>query len=464
MINSKILMLKLRRFVKHLYQLRRQRLSPRRKITTVGFYSSSLLWILLFCLLALSGCQTFPASKSDQVIHITLWQGINPPPNRDVLQRLVDKFNHTHANIQVDSLYVGQQDQQMPKILAAVVGNAPPDLLWYNPTISGQLVELGAISPLDDKLTNSSAIKEIDPTLYASMQYKNQLWSVPFATNNVGVFYRPSLFKAAGITKLPQTWEEFKQVAKKLTRDFNHDGRIDQYGLLLPAGKGEFTVFTWLPFMWSSGGKLVNDHYQNAAGVILADNQGAKAALEFWRSLLIDNVAVLSAPERGYEINDLVTGKVAMQITGPWSLGEFQQSGVDFDVFPIPIKDNPATIIGGENLFLFKTTLEREQAAFKFIEYAMSADFQTALALGTGYLPVNLKSRQSPEYQQFLEKQPQIKVFLEQAKFGRSRPIFPGYNRISDNLGRAIEAVLLGKSSPREALTASQQRLDLIFD
>jgi multiple sugar transport system substrate-binding protein len=461
-------MYQLRRFVKNMRQLHQRRFFAfhiyQRKTKKVRFYIHSLLWVLLLCLLALGGCEILPTPKADKVIHLTLWQGVNPPPNRDILQKLVDKFNLTHPNIQVESLYVGQQDQQMPKILSAVVGNAPPDLLWYNPTISGQLVELGAILPLNDKLAKSSVIKEIDPTLYASMQYKNLLWSVPFATNNVGVYYRPSLFKDAGITKLPQTWTEFKQVAKKLTRDINNDGKIDQYGLLLPGGKGEFTVFTWLPFMWSSGGKLVNDHTQNAAGVNLADNQGAIFALEFWRSLLTEKIAILSAPERGYEINDLVTGKVAMQITGPWSLGEFQQSGVDVDVFPIPININPATIIGGENLFIFKTTPEREQAAFQFAEYAMSADFQTELALGTGYLPVNLKSRQSPEYQKFLAKQPQIKVFLEQAKFGLSRPIFPGYNRISDNLGRAIEAVLLGKNSPREALKASQQRLDLIFD
>ncbi len=50
---------------------------------------------------------------------------------------------------------MGQQDQQIPKILIAVLGNRPPDLLWYNPTIAGQLVELEAIIALDDKLAKS---------------------------------------------------------------------------------------------------------------------------------------------------------------------------------------------------------------------------------------------------------------------------------------------------------------------
>ncbi|MBW4600139.1 MAG: ABC transporter substrate-binding protein [Calothrix sp. FI2-JRJ7] len=425
---------------------------------------SGLLVVLLCTIFLITGCQA-PSNTSNNngVIRLTLWQGVNPPPNRDVLQKLVDKFNQTHPDIQVESLYAGQQDQQMPKILAAVVGNAPPDLLWYNPTIGGQLVELNALIPLDEYLNKSPVKAEIDPALFESMEYKQKIWSVPFATNNVGVFYRPSLFKAAGV-EVPKTWEEFRQVAKKLTRDTNNDGQIDQHGMVLPLGKGEFTVFTWLPFMWSGAGDLINGESQVAGAVELANNKGAVSALELWRNLITDGSAVLSGPERGYETDALVAGKVAMQLTGPWTLGEFQAKGIDFGVFPIPVGQRPATSIGGENLFLFKTAPEREKAAFKFAEYALSEEFQTELALGTGYLPINIKSRQNPKYLEFAKKQPAVKIFLDQAKYGRSRPIFPGYNRVSENIGRAVESVLLGKTSPTEALKQSQQRLDLIFN
>lgn len=47
-----------------------------------------------------------------------------------------------------------------------------------------------------------------------------------------------------GITELPQTWDELRLVAKKLTDDMNSDLRADRYGLLLPLGKGEWTVFS----------------------------------------------------------------------------------------------------------------------------------------------------------------------------------------------------------------------------
>lgn len=438
--------------------------------------------VVALCLLLgllFTACDSQPpeaATPSSQpsVIQLTLWQGVNPPPNRDVLQKLVDRFNQQHADIHVESLYVGQGDQQMPKILAAVVGNAAPDMLWFAPMLTGQLVELDALRPLDDLLAVSPFKDDLDRALFETMTYQGQTWSIPFGTNNVGIYYRPSLFKAAGITELPKTWDELRQVAQRLTRDLNGDGRADQHGILLPLGKGEWSVFTWLPFMWSGGGELTEAkeilQYGNrintgsvATESVSIVNKGAIAALQLWRDLIQDGSAVLSQPERGYELDGFLAGKVAMQLSGPWTLGQLQSTKVDFGVMAIPTGTRPATASGGENLFIFKSTPARERAAFTFAEYVMSEEFQTEWAIGTGYLPTNLKSRKNPAYQAFKAKQPAVEVFLTQAQYGRSRPIFPGYNRISDNLGRAIEATLLGRSSPTEALEASQQRLNLIF-
>ncbi len=415
---------------------------------------------LLCCFMGLWGCGF--SAQEPTPLKLTLWQGVNPPPNREILQTLVDRFNRSHPDIQVESVYVGQPDQQMPKILAAVVGNAPPDLLWFNPTLTGQLIELEAIRPVGDWLAQSPVKDQIDPALFSSMRYEDRLWSMPFGANNVGIFYRPSLFKAAGIETLPETWNEFRSVAKRLTQDTNQDGRIDQHAIQLALGKGDFAIFTWLPFLWSAGGNLETAPTQAAPRINLMQ-QGAITALQFWQDLVKDGSAILSQPERGYELDNFLTGKTAMQISGPWTLGQLQQTGVDFGVFPMPTQDKASTALGGENLFVLKTTPERERAAFTFAEYAASESFQTEWALGTGYLPVNLKSREAPEYKAFVQKQPSLKVFLDQMSVAQSRPIFPGYQRVSDALGRALESTLLGDRKPEAALQEAQSRIDLIF-
>lgn len=414
--------------------------------------------MLLFCLLFTFGCSNIQQHKQPEVTKITFWHGINPPENRDIFQELVTKFNQDNSDIEVEALYIGQPDTQLPKILAATVSGQPPDILWYVAQITGKLNQLGALLPLEDWLNNASIKSEIDPAMFDSMNLDEHVLSIPFATNNAAVFYRPSLFAQAGIEDTPKNWTELKAVAQKLTIDEDNNSRPEQHGIFLSLGKGEWTVFTWLPFIYSAGGDLLKEGNPNLV------NDGAIAALQLGSDLVKDGVAVLSPPERGYEIDNFIEGKVAMQITGPWTLAQFKTTDIDYDVFPIPVAQQPAAVIGGENLFVFKTTPERQQASLRFLEYVLSEEFQTSWALATGYLPVNTKSQQGEEYQTFVAENPVIKVFLEQMQWAKSRPIISEYTRVSENLGRAIEASLLGKQTPEEALKRSQKRLELVFN
>jgi multiple sugar transport system substrate-binding protein len=416
--------------------------------------------LVLSLSLSLTSCTALDTSSNrPNVTELTLWHGINPPPNREVFQDLVSEFNESHEQLQVNAIYIGQPDSQLPKILTAVVGDVPPDMLWFVPQLTGQLVELGAIRSLDDWLNQSPLKDEIDPVLWESMELNNKIWSIPFATNNAGIFYRPSLFEKAGIEEIPQTWQELETTAKQLTQDFDQDGLIDQYGMFLSLGKGEWTVFTWLPFVYGAQGELLTDNQQ--PNLV---NQGTIEALKWGANLVQKDWAILSAPERGYELDNFLSGRAAMQVTGPWTLGQLSQTEVDYDVFPFPKKEQRSAVVGGENLFVFKTNPERESACFEFLEYILSEKFQTEWALRTGYLPINVKAQKSEDYQQFVADNPVLEVFLEQMQFAQVRPIIPNYSRLSENFGRAIEASLLGKKQPKKALEESQRRLELVFD
>jgi len=407
------------------------------------------LLITLLLVFRLTACQS--PSENDK---ITFWHGINPPENRVVFDELLAKFNQNNPDVQVEAIYIGQPDQQLPKIIAAIAGNQPPDLLWYSPPITGKLVELQAIQPLEDWLESTPIKDEIIPAMFSTMELDNHLWSVPFATNNTAIFYRPSLFQEAGIEKITQTWTELEEVANKLTKDVDKDGKIEQHGLLLSLGTGEWAVFTWLPFIYSAGGELLENNQPQLV------NSGTIKALEFGRHLVESGVAILSPPERGYELDQFIQGKVAMQITGPWTLGQLNQTGIDYDAFPIPMLEKKAAVLGGENVFLFKTNPQRETKAKKFLEYILGEEFQTEWALKTGYLPINIKAENSQSYQAFVKENPVLKVFIEQMQWAFSRPIIANYTILSENLGRAIESSLLGQANPKESLITSQKRLE----
>jgi len=389
------------------------------------------------------GCSVPP--RPDRTV---LWQGINPPSNRQVFLDLVDRFNQSQSEVLVEARYAGQPDQQVPKILAAVVGETAPDLLWYAPALTGRLVELNALRPLDDFWQASRP--DVLPALDSTMVWGDRRWSVPFAVNTVALYYRPSLLPAAGVQELPRTWPELVTVARQLSGG-------DRRGIFLPLGKGEFAVFLWTAFLWSTGARLVD-----AQGQPTLHTEGAVRALQLWQDLVRQESALLSQPERGYEEGDFLAGRVALQISGSWALGFMARQGVDFAVMPLPYDRQPATSLGGENLFLFRSTPEREAAAWKFVEFVLGEDFQTEWAIATGYLPVNQRAIASPRYRQYLATQPAMGVFLEQMNVGNSRPLAPFYPRLSAALGRAIESVLLQRQTPDRALAIAQRTVEAL--
>ncbi|MFM6451266.1 MAG: ABC transporter substrate-binding protein, partial [Planktothrix sp.] len=60
-------------------------------------------------------------------------------------------------------------------------------------------------------------------------------------------------------------------------------------------------------------------------------------------------------------------------------------------------------------------------------------------------------------------QKPVMKVFVDQIPVAGGRPTIAGYSRLSDSLGRAIEASMLGKPVEK-SLQEAQERLELIWE
>jgi len=64
------------------------------------------------------------------------------------------------------------------------------------------------------------------------MKHNGKVHAMPGDYMTMVLFYNTEMFKAAGLDpgKPPKTWDEFLEYAKKLTRDTNGDGKVDQWG------------------------------------------------------------------------------------------------------------------------------------------------------------------------------------------------------------------------------------------
>ena len=403
--------------------------------------------------LLLAGCPG--PGRRDGAVTVTFWHGMESGVNNEVLGAKIAEFHERHPGVHIDAQVYGAADQLGPKLDAAVAGRTPPDLLWWAPAFFPKYAEAGVLKSVDEFIAGDESFQPQDvyDSLWEMGRYRGQVYATPFSANNLAVYYNKRLFAEAGIEGLPADWAEFREAARRLTRQGVH-------GFQLPIGTSEWTVWTWECFLWQAGGELLTPD-----GRAAFHEQPGVAALEFWRTLLADGSAVFSETDAGYKTDDLLAGRVAMVINGPWNYPLLKaQKAVEVGAFPLPRGVRAATNAGGESLFLFRSAPERERAAWEFMKFVMGPDFQVDWAIRTGYLPVSRSAASDPRYRAFLLANPFLAVYNEQMAVARTRPALPGYPALSATLGRALESALYGKETPTEALRRAAAAVDRLLE
>ncbi|AGB41743.1 ABC-type sugar transport system, periplasmic component [Halobacteroides halobius DSM 5150] len=384
--------------------------------------------------------------KKNKVVELTFWHGMESGANNKALKKKVKEFNQSHPDIQVDLQSYGAADDAESKVMTSVAGGNPPEMMWMGPHMTGQLAEAGVLAPVSEFIKNDPSFNKDDiyDSLWKVSSYQGKIYTAPFEANNLGIFYNKDYFKQAGIKELPDTWTEFIEVAKKVQE--NSDA---EYGFQVPMGTGEWTVWNWEAFLKQAGGEFLKD---NGTKIAFDSKDGAEA-LQYWVDLVHKyKVAEFSQTGAGYKTGALESGRIAMQIIGPWTIPQLNKTDLNYGTFMLPKQEERGTSLGGENLYIFKTTERKEKAAWKFAKYVMSADFQVEWAKKTGYLPVSKSAMNSDEYQNFLDENPAVRTFTKQMKYGFARPTGPAYPGISSALGKAIEKALYQRLTPEEAL------------
>ena len=416
-------------------------------------FARGVLALALVGLVLPSAC----GSRSDGSgrVTVTFWHGMESGINNTILQAKIDDFNSRHSDIFVDAQIYGAADQLGPKLDAAVAGKTPPDLLWWAPAYFPKYAAAGALQTVDQFMAEDASFNRNDvyDYLWDLGTYDGHVYVTPFSASSLGMYYNKRLFADAGIATPPATWDDLASDAEKLTKG-------DVAGFLLPVGTSEWTVWTWECFLWEAGGELLTPDKTHAA----FNGQAGVDALDFWRSLSDRKIARFSETDAGYKLDDMLAGRVAIMINGPWNYSTIkEQSSVEIGVFPLPAGRRRATNIGGESLFLFKSNPRRERAAWEFMKFVMSPDFQVDWAMNTGYLPVTKSASNDPRYQAFLGENPFIKAFNDQMPVGKTRPSIAQYPGMSQTLGKYIEAALYGKMSSKEALDRAAVDVDRLL-
>ena len=176
---------------------------------------------------------------------LTLWHMEQPPHRVQAWQELIDRYNETDPEFQVEQ-QVQDWNQIYTKIAGAVQSSTQPDILFTIPDFTTYVRPLGKVRPVTDVVEEIDGEHGFMEAATAAYTDDEEVWAVPMYGMIQMLWYRKDLLAEAGIDEAPQTWDDLLAAAEAATKD-------GQSGIALPAGKNLATDQVVYSFMLTNG-------------------------------------------------------------------------------------------------------------------------------------------------------------------------------------------------------------------
>lgn len=401
-------------------------------------------------LLVAAGCSS--GSSNGGATNLKVWEGYADVEGK-AFKSLVDQFNKTHHGVHVSALYVNN-DFSLQKVLTAVRGGTPPDVAYVYGSWAPNIAKIPTVVDMKST-TQRPSVNWTDfwPGERAVTQVGNKVIGTPALVDNLAIVYNKLLFKQAGISPpTPSwTWDDFRAAAKKLTNP-----AAKQYGWAIPADASEDTVWHWEAMLWEAGGSILNADNTKAA----FNSPAGLEALTMLKNMAVDDKSVYIDTTNSKYPDLFNAGKIGMLVTGPWDLSGFH---VPYGVQIMPTFPGSSaghqSISGPDNWVIFNNGTDQVAAAKTFVNWLTAPAQVKAFSEKTGDLPIRRSvGNDQALVQKMNSSLPGVDVFVRNlANVKQARPQVAQYPAISQALGNAIVAVLLGKMSPQQALDQAEK-------
>jgi len=383
------------------------------------------------------------------------WDGTNA----QAIVALISEFEAENPNIHITNVPI-TWGELLPKLMATVAGGEVPeiaigDLVWMS-----KLAGTGLLVPLSE----FDDFEEIDyedfyPEMRKIGRYNDKSYSLPVSANNLELFYNKEIFEANGLDPEdpPTTWDELLEIAQVCT-----DPDEGIWGMELYTGTGEGLTWQFQVYLWQAGGEFLSADLSSAA----FNSPEGKRALQFWVDLIQTHEVSPPGPWGFFG-----QGKAAMVMDGTWMVGGWRPGGwapITWDwgtaQMPIPSGGEPATNMGGEQIFIFETTSEKEAAAWEFVKWLTSKETQVKWDILTCFMPVRDSVAEDSLYLTWATTtEPRLVPFIECQQYAHARPMVVQYPEISDAFSEELQKALYGVVSVDEALASAEARVNEIL-
>jgi ABC-type glycerol-3-phosphate transport system substrate-binding protein len=367
--------------------------------------------------------------------------------DRVSMDTVIPLFEQTHPGVKVNFVEQPFGDMSKKYLAALAAGQGVPDVIGLDTSMVGQFLDAGENLRAEPYSAGQLASDFID------WKFNATTTALPWDVATGVMFYRPDVFKAAGLPTEPEdvarslnTWDAYIKAGQAIK---------DKTGGETTIVGNEHDIFN--AGFWQNGGNVVKD------GQIVVGPQGLeplKTAVKAKNAGIGGNIPAWS--ERWAPA--LQSGKIATVIMGGWMLGNLQNL-IDPDGagnWRVTAAPGGAFNNGGTYLQIPQLA-DHKDLAWEFTRFVTTnPDALNAVFQRTGIVPAYKPAWDSPVYDEpvaYLGGQRAFRLMINLAQ--QVKPLT--YSSVdalgTDLLNAQVDLAIGGKSTPEQALQAAATQL-----
>ena len=271
----------------------------------------------------------------------------------DAQQKLVDKFNQEHDDIEVVLEAYGSDFDT--KLSAGMGSGDTPDVvyMWNYPAYADGL------EPLDEYIDKEG--EEYKDNFYSTLwnynSFDDTTYGIPVGFTTHALFYNKDLFAEAGVEEPTDswTWGDLQTAAKTIEEKTGQKG----FAFQMKPDPYDFEMYLW------SNGAAYCDEEGVMAGKI--DSKESQEVFQMFQDMEKDGYAIATEKNGTDEFR---AGTAAMYIYGSWSINSLDEDGMNYGIAKIPSFDGKTSvsILSSSGLSISKDSKNKE-AAWEFVKY-----------------------------------------------------------------------------------------------
>ncbi len=396
-------------------------------------------------------------------IRFSFWGDFN---DLDLWKKICARFEEKNPGLRIRQEYITGDYAQ--KLQLQLISNTAADLILMDDENYPGYAVRNYLEDLRPRFEQDKAELRGDdflPTSLDSFTYDGFFGGMPWGGFPVLVFYNKDLFDAAGVPypSPDWTWDDFRAVARALTKDTNKDGVNDQFGAAVSS-----SFLDLEPLVWSYGGDIINA--ERTKSII-----NRNAWLDVFKLLQTmkfeDRVTPWEAQQEGMDRQvQLLTGRLGMVMSG-WYFAltlSKVEGGMHWGVADMPWgpdRKHRYSRVSWDGISINNASSpEKKDAAWRFIKFLLSEETQ-ALVGGEGRsVPV----RRADAEKHFVAVDPEVRgLALRAIEYGKLTPVTPYYEQMKQAIQKTSKKLELEDASrrmdPETALNTIEKDLDAVL-